>query len=1248
MWVCRHAFSFREHQEEHRDWDFEFAWGYSVLTTKSRNLDYFSWEMLTIFLLMSVGVGSVLSATCNDLSRQSITLNNTVGNDQPFGQVVSAPARQLGGRVFRQCGELLPTVPVRTVVADLDNLISLECNKDILRLENGTIVLNIEPRNPCVPREEGISGCTMKCRDTNGDEIKLPFPTVRFTPVSRNGSSFRKTDYNTSMEELQTMTYKFNKDEVVNTDCFSLFPEFKLSNISSYFSINDDGIVTNKEQLIYNDARDGTNLYTLNVAAKYPDEDNFTAHTTLTVEVKDVPNRDPRFTENEYTLHVQENEILASLGWQTTDPPIKATDGDTGINATIMYSLQDSKNVFHINSMNGTVLVNGTFDYETGPKSYTLVVLATENTTQHSTATAKLIIMVDDVDDHQPYFKCRHYNGSIVEHAQLETEVLIVQATDDDSQASNRNFTFDLVGARGLFSVGDDGKIKVSNSTALGRETIPSITFTVEVRNVNSLEPADNTTVTITLKDINDHQPIFKKNNYRFHANSTTKGTFVGQIEAEDEDTGMNGNITYTLESIVNTRLPFSVNPTTGVIIMETVVSSVREYTFIARACDQNPVERCSWVPVVVDFLGNGSLSRHLNFSVAENSPIGAVVGELGTACKSCTIQGAPFKCSSGGLLLTASDLDYEDRQNYTFSFYPSECSTESPDNLTVTVTVTDVNDNAPAFSKLEYQFFPQENMTAGTVLGTIQATDNDSEDNGRVTYSLLNSSTASLFELNPTNGKFTIRASALPTSNPVFEVTAIAQDQGSPALKSITKIYVSNIVIRNDMVDLIVPAGRETILNRKEELERSHMLLSAELVTAEELRESLWKNWSEIQSLFANETMASQSTAAPTLTSLEIALLVLSVLFLAGLVGCMIMLYHQRRRNSDYKRLYESLTRRSSIYTEQELALNIEDETSDYTGSLTTQEIETEGKKLTGANQADHISITDLTKTEVTEPLQNTTQKTSVASNKTLEPTTSTEDINEVISQLEELSQLDDNETESNVVTGYDKLNLLKESSLYENLVMENPAYMNVPMNTSPLDGENTEEKQPVVYANVPSDTSHLDGIVIEELQPVTENGADDYENVSKKSMTMPNSMDTPGKGELDVDSNGVKDAEREPDNALNNSEQTKEEPLPDYDMKQVRFSTEVLHTDENKIEPLNQDPVDDQTVLSASAALAAAISSPESTSQEEDDFMDSHTMDEADRVDEEINSPIDILKVDEKDGSGVVFNFMEEVTAL
>lgn len=43
------------------------------------------------------------------------------------------------------------------------------------------------------------------------------------------------------------------------------------------------------------------------IVKTFQDEDNFTAHTTLTVEVKDVPNRDPRFTENEYTLHVQEN-----------------------------------------------------------------------------------------------------------------------------------------------------------------------------------------------------------------------------------------------------------------------------------------------------------------------------------------------------------------------------------------------------------------------------------------------------------------------------------------------------------------------------------------------------------------------------------------------------------------------------------------------------------------------------------------------------------------------------------------------------------------------------------------------------------------------------------------------------------------------------------------------------------------------------------------------------------------------------
>lgn len=50
-----------------------------------------------------------------------------------------------------------------------------------------------------------------------GDEIELPFPTVLFTPVSRNGSSFRKADYNTSMEEVSIIMNTFMNYRRTNT-----------------------------------------------------------------------------------------------------------------------------------------------------------------------------------------------------------------------------------------------------------------------------------------------------------------------------------------------------------------------------------------------------------------------------------------------------------------------------------------------------------------------------------------------------------------------------------------------------------------------------------------------------------------------------------------------------------------------------------------------------------------------------------------------------------------------------------------------------------------------------------------------------------------------------------------------------------------------------------------------------------------------------------------------------------------------
>lgn len=275
---------------------------------------------------------------------------------------------------------------------------------------------------------------------------------------------------------------------------------------------------------------------------------------------------------------------------------------------------------------------------------------------------------------------------------------------------------------------------------------------------------------------------------------------------------------------------------------------------------------------------------------------------------------------------------------------------------------------------------------------------------------------------------------------------------------------------------------------------------------------------------------------------------------------------------------MYENLTNRSSIYTEQELTLNIGDETSDYTGSLTTHEFETEGKCPIGPKKVYSNSVTDLTKQE---PTEYSRQDTSFASEENLEqehlkPTASTEDINEVISQFENLSsQLDDNEPKSSQAVEY-------ENTIYENVCLgiDNPTY------------ENTVGRQ--------------------------ENGTN----------------------EPDVASNGP----FEKDSHLVSGDSTKE-PLPDYELKQIRFSTEVLHTDQNKLEPLKS--VDNGSYEPMSATLTSPSSLQETKSREGESPMNSRNVDETDRVDEEINSSVGILEVSDGNNMRAVFNFVEGITA-
>ena len=81
-------------------------------------------------------------------------------------------------------------------------------------------------------------------------------------------------------------------------------------------------------------------------------------------------------------------------------------------------------------------------------------------------------------------------------------------------------------------------------------------------------------------------------------------------------------------------------------------------------------------------------------------------------------------------LVSTTAPLNYEDRKFQTL--------TVSIDNQVqeIEVPVMDVNDNIPVFEKSIYEVDLLESIEANSPLLTVRATDLDSGDNGRITYS--------------------------------------------------------------------------------------------------------------------------------------------------------------------------------------------------------------------------------------------------------------------------------------------------------------------------------------------------------------------------------------------------------------------------------------------------------------------------------------------------------------------------------
>lgn len=75
-----------------------------------------------------------------------------------------------------------------------------------------------------------------------------------------------------------------------------------------------------------------------------------------------------------------------------------------------------------------------------------------------------------------------------------------------------------------------------------------------------------------------------------------------------------------------------------------------------------------------------------------------------------------------------------------------------------ITLTLSDVNDNAPTFEQQSYDLYIAENSPIGSTVGTIVARDPDEGDNADISFRIFGGSDAKLFDIEGTQKQITIQ----------------------------------------------------------------------------------------------------------------------------------------------------------------------------------------------------------------------------------------------------------------------------------------------------------------------------------------------------------------------------------------------------------------------------------------------------------------------------------------------------------